>query len=173
MTGYFVFDVESVGLHGLGFAVGGLMLLGDEILWEFSYATEMQSWMGDSDDVHWIRQHLPHLQLTHEGTYELRKAFWAKWQEATQAADKVYAVADCAWPVEANFLSSCILDNLFERKWAGPYPLLDLSSMLLMKGYNPLHTFERLSGENLEHHPLCDARQSARVLSMYVLDGNL
>ena len=73
-------------------------------------------------------------------------------------------MADCAWPVEANFLSACVKLNHKEREWQGPYPLHDLASVLLALGADALAVTERLPDELPAHHPLMDARQSARQL---------
>jgi hypothetical protein len=66
--------------------------------------------------------------------------------------------------VEANFLSACVRLNHAEREWQGPYPLHDLASVLLALGADALAVTERLPDELPAHHPLMDARQSARQL---------
>lgn len=74
-------------------------------------------------------------------------------------------LAHVAWPVEARLL----LDLLpGEDIWAGPYPLIDVSMALLMKGYNPLSVDDYLREHGLPvptgspHHPLYDARAAER-----------
>ena len=54
--------------------------------------------------------------------------------------------------------------NHKEREWQGPYPLHDLASVILALGGNALELTERLPDELPAHHPLMDARQSARQL---------
>jgi hypothetical protein len=72
--------------------------------------------------------------------------------------------ADCAWPVEARFLAACVDDQPEQRAWEGPYPLIDIASVRLAAGLDPLATVERLPSEMPAHDPLADARQSARLL---------
>jgi len=71
--------------------------------------------------------------------------------------------ADVPWPVEARFLAQCI-DDEPGRKWDGPYPLIDIASVRLAAGLDPLASVERLAEELPQHDPLCDARQSGRLL---------
>jgi hypothetical protein len=66
--------------------------------------------------------------------------------------------------VEANFLSACVKLNHAEREWQGPYPLHDLASIMLAQGRN-LRAVTRWPDEVPAHHPLMDARQSARQLA--------
>ena len=74
-------------------------------------------------------------------------------------------VADCAWPVEAKFLLQCVADDPLGREWGGPYPLHELATLLLAKGYDPVGDYGRKSELELpKHDPLADAMQSARVL---------
>ena len=68
-------------------------------------------------------------------------------------------VADCPWPVEAKFLNACVR----EYGMAGPYPLIDVGSVVLARGGDPTGPFDRLPNELPKHDPLADARQSARV----------
>jgi hypothetical protein len=71
-------------------------------------------------------------------------------------------VVDCCTPVEAGLL----------RQWAGehpqeghllPYPVFDLSTLLLATRSNPTGIYPRITGETPVHNPLCDARQSGRL----------
>ena len=72
--------------------------------------------------------------------------------------------ADCNWPVEAKFLVHCVGEDPKAREWEGPYPFFDIGSILFAKGMDPLAKYPRIDGEECEHNPLHDARQSARLL---------
>lgn len=162
---YMVFDVESAGLHGEGFAVGFVVTNGKETLDLGLYACplyKVQGHKGDSEGRNWVKQHCPTIKKTHEHPRGMRTMFWNKWQKwKVQGA---VLVADCAWPVEARFLAKCVDDEPNSREWTGPYPLFDLSSVLLAMGINPLEKFPREESELPEHNPLNDAKQSARIL---------
>lgn len=159
-----VFDVESLGLHGAGFAVGAVVLDGDGKRVEEFYAAcppELES--APAATREWLEANVvPHLRVTKPSFRALQDAFWAFWRRwADQGA---VLLADCAWPVEANFLSACVRGDMEAREWQGPYPLLDLAPILWAKGIDPTGTTERLPDELPVHDPLADARQSARLL---------
>jgi hypothetical protein len=159
---FLVFDIESIGLFGDPFAVGWVVIdnRGNEL--ESGYfAVNPNEVNGADDDRKWCKENLPELDITHLSLSDLYNDFWAlwlKWKELGAAM-----ITDCGWPVEANFLTKCIATGLTTRKWDGPYPLFDLSSILLSKGKDPVGTFDRLHNELPKHHPLYDARQSARI----------
>lgn len=160
---FMVFDVESVGLHGEGFAVAWVVVSSDgEQLDEGVIGCDPALCSGTDENRLWARENVPQLPHSSPTKQHLRNTFWHVWRHwADQGA---VLVADCAWPVEANFLSECVRLNHREREWQGPYPLHDLASVMLANGRDPLATNERLEDEKPAHHPLMDARQSARLL---------
>ena len=167
---FLVIDVESVGLHGEGLAVGWVVIerqgrrtLADGI----SVATEIYRGWGVPD---WVRENvIPNLPPpTHPDAASLRADFWKLWRH-WQARNAVLA-ADVPWPVEARFLAACVDDDRETREFQGPYPLLDIASVRLARGLDPLASEARWRSELPEHNPLADARQSARLL-LDALDG--
>lgn len=159
-----VFDVESVGLHGEGFAVGYVVVdlatfsTEDENL--FACSPIFAS--GTSEDFVWVQKNVPALGASCSNPIVVRYEFWNSWIEWSRRGAML--VADCGWPVEARFLRDCIADNPGERSEFGPYPLHDLASMMLMAGMYPLDNYPRLESELPVHNPLMDARQSARLM---------
>lgn len=167
---FFVFDVESIGLHGEGFAVAWVVInKKGERQEEGMFSCPPEYACGPTKDREWVAQFIPALEVTHGDPRDLRSDFWNKWID--WKVKGALLVADCNWPVEARFLSMCIDDNHKERCWDGPYPFLDLGSMLFAAEFNPLESFERLQDELPIHHPLADARQSARILQERILRG--
>ena len=160
---FMVFDVESIGLHGEGFAVAWEVVNRDGVLLgEGCLSCDPDLCKGTDESRLWIAENVPPLDVTSPTPQHLRNTFWHEWRHW---ADKgAVLVADCAWPVEANFLSACIALNHAEREWQGPYPLHDLASVLLALGSDPLAVTERMPDELPAHHPAMDARQSARQL---------
>lgn len=160
---FMVFDVESIGLHGEGFAVGWVVV-------KAGASTAQAGWFCCSPDVasgsninrRWVAENVPAMQPTHATPRDVRDAFWNEWKRWKE--EGAVLVADCAWPVEARFLAACVDDDFRKREWEGPYPLHDLASVLLALGRDPLATTERQPSEMPPHHPLTDARQSARLL---------
>jgi hypothetical protein len=161
-----VFDVESVGLHGEGFAVGYVILdhTGAEaasgLLW-----TDPLGAQGSAEGQAWVAAHCgPFDCPPFASTRELRDRFWVIWRMwHNEGGEGCVLVADCAWPVEARFLAACVDDDPITREWQGPYPLHDVATLRLAAGLDPLATVERLPNELPQHDPRADARQSARL----------
>jgi hypothetical protein len=160
---FFVFDVESAGLHGEGYAVGFVVRDREgNKLDQGLYACQLNSVRGHESGFEWVRKNIEPIEPTHESAWLVRAAFWRKWQ--FWKAKNAVLVADCAWPVEARFLAACVDDHPVEREMQGPYPLYDLSSIMFAANRDPLATNARMDDELPQHNPLMDARQSARLL---------
>lgn len=159
-----VFDVESVGLHGEAFAVGYVVLNSDGVeIGSGAAACPITTALGSDEDRAWVTEN-----VSLAGCWMLDKPiavrdwFWPIVQDVKASGGEVWT--DCGWPVEANFLSACIADDPEARRWAGPYPLLDVANVLLVAGMDPLGTYPRHANELPAHNALNDARQSARML---------
>lgn len=165
---FLVFDVESIGLHGEAFAYGAVLM--DTAHWTIE--RKWERWCsptlarGTQEDHEWVQKNV---DLEYFGSYplknpdEVRESFWSLWRG--WAGNKVWLAADVLWPVEANFLAACVGHGTHTRKWEGPYPFVDIASVRLAAGFNPLAAEPRLEGELPAHNPLADARQSARLLA--------
>lgn len=162
-TSFFVIDVESIGLHGQGYAVaGGIYGLDGSRSDEFCFSFPSRIAIGDQSDRDWVRSNVPEIAETHELPWEMYEDFWELWL-AAKAKGAVMA-ADCLWPVEARFVNAVVDEKPEERKWEGPYPFVEISSYLAAAGMDPLGTYDRLEDELPKHDPLGDVRQSARLL---------
>jgi len=158
-----VFDVESIGLHGEGYAVGFTVVdMNGKEIDSGTYSCDPENADGWPKNRKWVAENVPDIQVTHEHPVDVREAFWNKWAEWKKKG--AVLVADCAWPVEAGFLGDCVNDEPHKREWGGPYPLHDLASVFMAADINPLGKYDRKPNELPEHHPLSDARQSARLL---------
>lgn len=163
---FMVFDVESIGLHGEGFAVGWTVIdaVGNELDWG-CFACHPDDADGDDEGREWVGNNVHAAVFPHPGEYGpmwVREEFWLAWQRWKSRG--AVLVADCCWPVEARFLARCVDDDRKVRYWQGPYPLHELASIRLAAGLDPLGVNERLPSELPAHDPLADARQSARLL---------
>lgn len=171
---FFVFDVESIGLHGEAFAVGGVIVdRSGSVLEDFLFSCEPKFAKGNDEDRKWVGENvLPTLPGPNlETPLDVREAFWAVWER--WRARGAIAVADVPWPVEANLLSACISDDRDGRLWSGPYPLYDVASVVLTTEKDPVASQSRLPDEQPAHNPLCDARQSARLFREALLHHEL
>ena len=119
-----VFDVESVGLHGVDFAFGGVVVDLDlgTVVDEHCFYVEPKADWGTAEGFAWIEKFcMPSLRAREEtalvrdrgiGTTplrDMRSLFWHWWLE-WQKRGAVLA-ADCSWPVEARFLAACVDDG--------------------------------------------------------------
>lgn len=177
-----VFDVESVGLHGEGFAVGyvdldtntGELDVANSRLYaclpDMAAINRKMSAVAVMGDRAWVRENIPALTPTHDTPYGVRRAFYEDLALLRTCDDGTrWLAADVPWPVEARFLNLVMDENM--RKFSdSPYPLLDIASMRAARGWDPLAVVPRLPDEHPIHNPLADARQSARLLWEVIQD---
>lgn len=160
---YMVFDVESIGLHGEGFAVGYVVVdRNGERLDSGLYACDPSRARGTRDSHNWISENGNSIDATHISPAGVRALFWHTWLEWKDKGATLWA--DCAWPVEARFLIECIEDDHGMREWAGPYPLHDIATLQFAAGLDPLAFSDRREDELPKHNPFKDALQSARIM---------
>lgn len=162
-------DVESNGLHGEAFAVGAVLIdCSGELLDEYSARCPIK---GETDE--WVVKHvLPSLAdfpETHKTAKAMRQDFWKWYTKAKEQTD--YVLADNGYPVEDRFLIACQEDDLENRYWGHPFPLMDLSSMLLSIGVKTSVERNMFVGEELiakadilKHNPRWDAWASALAM---------
>jgi hypothetical protein len=164
---FLMFDVESVGLHGQGFAVSWVIAVQGEEVAHGEEGCPLIGAYGSSSDREWVKANVTYA-VTQDNRKQVIRAFG---RVLRNYCERGYAiVTDCGWPVEANFLRD-IVDWTDNRDHL-PYPLYDLSSVLAALGYDPVGTYARKENELPAHNPLNDARQSARVL-LEALAGTL
>jgi hypothetical protein len=171
------FDIESNGLHGKAFAVGSvLMNMSGKVIDEFEARCPIR---GEVDP--WVRKNvLPALidmPTKYPSGKALREAFWGWYKPAKAQAD--YVVVNNGYPVETRFLAACQDEDIENRYWDHPFPMLDLSSLLLQVGIKPLEVRHRLvedqlGNQELQHHPRFDAWVSGLVtIKALKLSGQL
>jgi len=167
MAKYMVFDVKSVGLHGPVYAVGWVVVdetlleLDNGVVWCYPPKPNPKT---EQEDCSWAEANvLPSLNLrdTVRNTIYLMEWFCGRWKALQDEHKEIYLCADVPWPVETNFLSCCV--RLAHQK-PSPYPLIDVASVRLSAGLDPVATCERRRSELPKYNPLADARQSARLL---------
>lgn len=161
-----IFDVESVGLHGEAYAVGFVVVDKDfQKVTEACYACHPDQCKGDVASREWLKENTAHtlkdINLL-RGPDLVRKNFWSHWIDWKKQG--YLLAADCPWPVKARFLVECVRDDYRMRECHGPYPLIDIASILWAHGMDPLANYTREPAEIPVHNPLCDARQSTRLL---------
>lgn len=160
MTRIVALDCESNGLHGQVFAAAVSV---QEDGREIGGWTARCPIVGDVDP--WVAEHvLPQLEdvpVTHDG-YERILESW-RVHYARLKTMGYLVVCHIAWPVEARFLWDAHRDTPF----SGPFPLLDVASILEAVGADPTSVDEYLTAKGIAppagepHQPLYDARATA------------
>jgi hypothetical protein len=159
------FDLESNGLHGKVFAVGAVVMGAyGQVLEQFSGRTEI-----DKPVDSWVTQNIlpviTDMPITHKTPEELREAFWKWYLGAEPKSD--YVLVNNGYPVEYRFLLQAQETDLDERYWQHPFPILDLSSLLILAGQDKNTIKQRINSKyaaqlsGSSHHPLYDAKIAA------------
>jgi hypothetical protein len=171
-------DVESVGLHGRGFAAAYVVvdpLQGWKELEAAIFATRATPEMGTPGNLEWVQKNVMLGALEVHQVFntpaEVCEAFWVAWRRWKKEREAAL-LADHPWPVEGHFLNACVDAQFPAREWEGPYPLLDITTACILADVRRL---ERTGLELPEHNPLADARHSVRRLryAMVRLGGPL
>src|SRR6186713_319328 len=105
MKKYFVFDVESIGLHGEGFAVGGGLYNSDGTsVFEFLHACHPEIADGRKSNRDWVSNNVPDLLKEASNpdvicftTLQVRQKFWEHYTKAK--SEGAYIFSECGWPV--------------------------------------------------------------------------
>jgi hypothetical protein len=163
-TPFFIFDVESIGIHGESFAVAGGVYVDGREERSFFFSMDPDRLLGEETDRIWIKSNVPYVKPNCSLQFSMLNDFYFELDTCRSMYPDLVVCAECVWPVEANFLSKVIAVNPVVRKWDGPYPLIDITSIMYAAGLDPMETWEREPAELPAHNPLCDVRLSARIL---------
>lgn len=171
-TPFFIFDVESVGLYGEGFAVAGgvyidgIPYVSGDTPWEFQFSCPPEAVDGAPENLAWVKSHVQLFrQHTADNPRAVRHQFWSQWERAKAEHPDILMAGECIYPVEASFVAACVKDHLPAREWEGPYPMNDVANFMSAARMDPMEKYSRQPQEQPEHCPLGDARLSARLLA--------
>lgn len=148
----FFIDAETDGLYGR--FISAAVIITDSKCNEL----ERHYWgiNVNSEDIesNWVKDNvLPVMGNDYEqcgNEDELIENVWNLWNKYGQDA---YVVADVAFPVEARLFEKCILADREAREYNGPFPLVDVSSLLIARGIEPLTDRKTYSGlDNKKQH---------------------
>lgn len=158
-------DAETDGLYG-GFLTVGLIAVSNRgIELERAYYGIQKEHI-QVQDV-WVQEHVLPVLGDYESCRNEDELLNKTWEFWMKYADHAYAVADVPFPVESRLFEKCVRKNIQGRKFKAPFPLLDISSMLYVKGYDPLME-RRLAAEENEspdsqHNALYDVQLSVQI----------
>ncbi|OGL30630.1 hypothetical protein A3D14_03440 [Candidatus Saccharibacteria bacterium RIFCSPHIGHO2_02_FULL_47_12] len=159
------FDLESNGLHGQAFAVGAVVMdMQGKVHDQFTARMRIH---GQVDE--WVEKNvlpaISDMPITHATYKDMCTDFW-KWFVAAQK-NSDYTLVSNGYPVEYRFLLDCQEGDIDTRYWEHPFPLIDVSSLLLGAGLISNSAKQDLVAkatkdeEFKNHHPLHDAKTAA------------
>lgn len=166
------FDLEANGLHGPVFAAGAVVVDGSgKIFSEFTARCDIK----EKTDT-WVKENvlpvIADMPVTHKGYKDLRQAFW-EWYLLNEPASD-YVLVSNGYPVEYRFLIQCQEDDIKERYWQHPFPMLDLASLAVLARADCAELASEIVKVNhfSRHHPLHDARVTVTVaFKLLLADG--
>lgn len=167
-TKLFFVDAESDGLYGslISIAVIVTDYAGNEL--------ERCYWGIARDKLQiqneWVKENVEPIlgdYIECQNEQELLNRFWNVWERYYEQA---YVVADVCYPVESRMFEKCIQLDIENRAMKGPFPLIDLSSLLLAKNMNPLADRTELvaMGNRKHHNALTDVEMSIEIWRKYI-----
>lgn len=167
MMGTLFVDAETDGLFGTFLSVASIMLddVGDEVDEFYGVLREPET----AISLEWVRVNVfPYLKdpVRSDSDYyetedDLIEAFWGFYMRH-RGAD---VISDVPHPVESRLFARAVGHDLKAREFMSPYPLLDLSSMLYINGYDPIIARgELVDVSDLRiHNAFDDVRMTIRV----------
>lgn len=151
-------DCESNGLHGQIFAFAVAVYEDsreiDQQVWRCPIVASVDPWVAENV--------IPAMVDIPEDVADY-VALQAEWEEIFEFYGKPQVITHVPWPVEARFLWDAHRDEPF----SGPFPLIDVASMLLARDHDPTSTAGYLGWAGIDlpagspHDPLFDARSAA------------
>jgi len=157
------FDLETNNLHGQAFAIGAVVTDGHgKIHSDFTARCPIK---GEVDD--WVQANvlpvITDIPQTH-GTYEsMREAFWRWYLSVEPGVD--YVLVSNGYPVEYSFLLDCQRADLEDRYWKHPFPILDLTSLIVARAEGDINAYKgrvrNVVGKQFlyrPHNPVDDAK---------------
>lgn len=169
---YMFIDAETDGLYGSMLSVASIICdeKGQQV---DSFYGFLDCSINDIKDD-WVKKNVyPYLKqrdnnsFAYKSEQEMLSDFWSFYRNSGEC----YCIGDVIYPVEAQLMRKCVEMDLKERKFQGPFPFLDLSSMLYAKGIDPSVERRQLvdCSKYQLHNALDDVRMSIDIWRQYIL----
>lgn len=168
----FFIDAESDGLYGQIISVAVIVTDPQFNVLDEQYYGIKKSLLAVKEP--WVQENVIPILGEYESfdtEDELIEQVWNLWMKHR---DNAYAIADVAYPVEMGLFRRCIMQDVSARCFLGPFPLLDLSSILYAKGYDPNVERQQLLDEDTlikQHNALDDVRMSITIFKKLLSKG--
>lgn len=160
---HFFVDAETDGLYGRFLSVAVLVVDEKGVELDCFYAAVCVK----EEDITtpWVRDKvypfLKNADVFYENESDLLESFWSFWLEHRENS---VCIAYVEYPVETRLFSTCVMHNLEERAFLGPFPLYDLSTLLVARGYDFNADLTTISDLDLvSHDALNDVKMMADV----------
>lgn len=167
MNKHMFIDAETDGLYGPFLSIAAIVC--DSFGEEESVYYACRRCSAEDIKEEWVLENVfPYLNSdkVYDTEQDLLSSFWEFYMKHKECI----CIGDVIYPVECRLFESCVRVNLSERSYQGPYPLLDLSSMLYARGLDPL--IERTSlvdgADYISHYALDDVRMSIAIWKQYI-----
>ena len=163
----FFVDAETNGLYGSFLSIASIVLDDDGNEKDCFYGTIKEPEKQISSE--WVKNNvLPFLDIPvrslndyYENEHDMIESFYSFYQKFPDSI----VIADVPYPVESRLFIKAVNNNITDREFKAPFPLMDLSSILYAKGYHPL--IERRSLVDCDdltlHNALDDVRMTIRI----------
>lgn len=154
---YFCFDAETDGLYGESFAIGAVVMEDGKFTKEFKGVLKDANNFVKSE---WVKENcLPMADgyTEYETRKDLLNAFWNFYTENKKDAE-IYA--DVGIPVEAYVFRECVMLDLENRQWEGPYPLHEVASAIKDVVDPDVDRIQYSGFKGRKHDPCDDAKAS-------------
>lgn len=153
-------DAETNGLYGEAFCLAMIVTEECGLLDQFVARCPI-----DHPIDPWVRDNvLPAVQGIPETHASYREMLEAGWKFYCRHKAGANVIAHVAHPVETKVFRDMVEMDLTSRQWEGPFPLLDVATMLRQQMFDPASVDEFLRRKCLAvpfdggtHHPLYDA----------------
>lgn len=164
MTGkFFVTDAETDGIYGKVLSIAVKVIDGKRIIDHFYGAVKVDL---ESIETQWVLENVFPYLCNAENFYECEKDLLnAFWQFYMKYCDEYLVLCDVPYPVETGLFSKCVMANKAEREKFSPFPLLDLESMLITKGFDArCDRASLICAERIKHDAMNDVDNIIDIL---------
>ena len=166
MNNLFVMDAETDGIYGNVLSIAVKVIYSFSEIDRFYGAVKIKK---EEIATEWVKENvfdtLKNAEIFFNTENELLEAFWEFYSKYYKEYD---VIADVAYPVETGIFRKCIEKDKESREKLSPFPIYDLESFLVAKGYDKLADREKLAKTDLKRHDaMNDVDITIRILRRF------
>ena len=160
MKRFFV-DAESDGLYGGFLSVAAMVTDEKGVELDRFYASVKV--LFEQIETEWVKENvypdLENADYRFDNESEMLEAFWMFWIK--HRTDSI-CISYVQYPVESRLFTRCVMTDTAEREFLAPFPIYDLSTLLVVKGFSYDEDIQALSGMCLSKH---DAMNDVKMMA--------